>query len=147
MLNPLPRPLLDEAVRAALLEDLAGYGDLTSAAVVPPGTSARLAFRARQPGRVAGLGLVASAFAQVDPALVFTPLAADGDPVEAGATLAEVAGDARAILSAERVALNFLGHLSGVATLTAAFVERVQGTQARICCTRKTTPGLRALQK
>ena len=96
---------------------------------------------------ICGLPLVAAALRKLDPAVDITPHARDGDAVAAGMALLTVCGDARALLGAERVALNFLGHLSGVATATAAFVRLLAGTRARMCCTRKTTPGLRALEK
>ncbi len=96
---------------------------------------------------ISGLPLVEAALRKLDPAVSLTAQARDGDAVEAGAALLAVAGDARAVLGAERVALNFLGHLSGIATATAAFVRLIAGTNARVCCTRKTTPGLRALEK
>jgi nicotinate-nucleotide pyrophosphorylase (carboxylating) len=102
---------------------------------------------ARRAGHIAGLNCAETAFRLVDPALRFTPSLCDGDTVQAGALLATIEGNARSLLTGERVALNFLGHLSGVATATAALVAAVAGTKARIACTRKTIPGLRALQK
>ncbi len=144
----LARPVVEAAVRAALHEDLAHAGrDLTTQAVVPPGTTATVRIAARQPCRVAGLQLAAAAFAAIDPAVAFRPACADGDDLEAGGVLAEVAGPAGAVLTAERTALNFLCHLSGIATATREAVAATAGTAARIACTRKTTPGLRALEK
>ena len=139
--------LLEPLVRAALLEDLGRAGDITSDAVILPGTQASAAFVARRPGIVAGLALAATAFRLTDPALCFSAEVVDGHGVRPGQVLARVAGDARAILAAERVALNFLGHLSGIATATAAIVEAIAHTRARVACTRKTTPGLRAVEK
>jgi nicotinate-nucleotide pyrophosphorylase (carboxylating) len=141
-LSPLE---IDEAVTRALAEDLGRAGDVTTIATVPLGTEARAVLRARKAGTIAGLPLVAACFRKLTPDVEIIPHARDSESVEAGAVLMHVNGDARAVLGAERVALNFLGHLSGVATATAAFVRKASGT--RICCTRKTTPGLRALEK
>ncbi|HEX9070216.1 MAG TPA: carboxylating nicotinate-nucleotide diphosphorylase [Ktedonobacterales bacterium] len=135
-----------DVVRRALAEDI-GRGDITSEATIPPGMAARATIVTRQAGVVAGLGVAEAAFHLVDPEIRFAARVADGDHVAAGATLAEIAGDARAVLTAERTALNFLGRLSGIATLTAACVAAVAGTRASIVDTRKTTPGLRALEK
>jgi nicotinate-nucleotide pyrophosphorylase (carboxylating) len=143
-LSPL---VIDEAVTRALDEDLGRAGDVTSIATVPAGTRGRAVVAARQSGTIAGLPLVEAAFRKLDPSIEITGNACDGDAVEAKMALMTVSGDARAILGAERVALNFIGHLSGVATATAGFVRLVSHTKARICETRKTTPGLRALQK
>ncbi len=140
-------PVFDrEQVRRALAEDL-GRGDVTTEATIPAGTRAHGYIQARQSGIIAGLPVAVLAFQLLDPAVRFAPAVADGAQVEAGATLAEVEGDARAMLMAERTALNFLGRLSGIATLTARCVAAVAGTRARIVDTRKTTPGLRALEK
>jgi nicotinate-nucleotide pyrophosphorylase (carboxylating) len=122
-------------------------GDVTSESVVLNGTMARMVIRARAAGRIAGLDLARITFHLTEPSLQVSLESADGRDVQAGGALLRVAGEARAILSAERVALNFLGHVSGVATATKALVDAVAGTRARICCTRKTTPGLRALEK
>jgi nicotinate-nucleotide pyrophosphorylase (carboxylating) len=146
-LSPLPDLLIDPVVRAALAEDLGRAGDVTAAACLPPGQTLTVVFAARKAGRISGLDCARLAIAAMDPAARFETLIADGQDAPAGAVLAKVSGDARAILSAERVALNLLGRLSGVATLTRAYVQAVQGTRARIVCTRKTTPGLRALEK
>jgi nicotinate-nucleotide pyrophosphorylase (carboxylating) len=143
-LSPL---VIDDAVARALEEDLGRAGDVTSTAIVPAGTPARAVVAARRPGVISGLPLVEAALRRLDPAVAIAGEARDGDAVEAGACLLAVTGDARAVLGAERVALNFLGHLSGIATATATFVRLIAGTNARVCCTRKTTPGLRALEK
>jgi nicotinate-nucleotide pyrophosphorylase (carboxylating) len=143
-LSPL---VIEEAVTRALAEDLGRAGDVTSTATVPASTVGRAVVAARQGGVICGLPLVAAALRRLDPAVDLSPHARDGDAVAAGTMLLTVCGDARALLGAERVALNFLGHLSGVATATAAFVRLLAGTRARVCCTRKTTPCLRALQK
>jgi len=146
-LNPLPLLLTEPLVRAALQEDLGYAGDITTESVVPADAVAHAKLVARTPGTIAGLDLVRTAFRIVDPGLRVSIAAADGNAVEAGTTLATIEGAARGILTGERVALNFLGHLSGIATVTAACVRATKGTRAKICCTRKTTPGLRALQK
>jgi nicotinate-nucleotide pyrophosphorylase (carboxylating) len=143
-LSPLE---IDEAVSRALAEDLGRAGDVTSIAVVPEDAIARAAVVVRQAGVVAGLPLVERTLRRLAPTIEIVAQARDGEQVEAKSTLLKVEGQARAVLAAERVALNFLGLLSGVATATNAFVRRVAHTQTRICCTRKTTPGLRALQK
>jgi nicotinate-nucleotide pyrophosphorylase (carboxylating) len=145
--EPLPALILEPIVRHALLEDLGRAGDITSEATIPAERRARVVAVARQPGAIAGLTAGLMAFSLFDPSLNVTALAADGDRVAAGARLATVEGRARSILSAERVALNLLGQLSGVATATARFADAVKGTKARIVCTRKTTPGFRALEK
>jgi nicotinate-nucleotide pyrophosphorylase (carboxylating) len=143
-LSPLE---IDAAVTRALAEDLGRAGDVTSTATVPDGTQARAVVVAREVGVISGLPLVAAALRKLSPDLAVAAHARDGASVAANTALMNVAGDARAILAAERVALNFLGRLSGIATATHEFVRRVEGTQLRICCTRKTTPGLRALEK
>ncbi len=145
--NPPHRLLIEPIIRHALEEDIGRAGDITSDLTVPAEARARARLVARQPGTVAGLIAAECAFWLVDPALAFAYDASDGATVEPGASLAVVQGSARAILTAERVALNFVGHLSGVATATHALVERVSGTRAKIVCTRKTTPGLRILEK
>jgi nicotinate-nucleotide pyrophosphorylase (carboxylating) len=143
-LSPLA---IDEVVRRALDEDLGRAGDVTSIATVPDGTSGRAVVMARKAGTIAGLPLVETAFRALAPHIKIEGHARDGATVPAKTALMTVAGDARAILGAERVALNFIGHLSGIATATAEFVRRIAHTPARVCCTRKTTPGLRALEK
>ena len=144
---PLPDLLVDPVVRAALLEDLGRAGDITAAACVPAGVRMQARFAVRKPGRVAGLDCARLAIAALDPAARFTVKIGDGQDAAAGAVLAEVEADARALLSAERVALNLLGRLCGVATAAAAYARAIEGAGARITCTRKTTPGLRALEK
>lgn len=143
----LPSVLVDNAVREALLEDLGLAGDITTAATIAPGAEATAVVAARETGVVAGLACADSAFRQQSGTLVFRALVRDGDRVAAGQNVATVAGNARAILSAERVALNYMCRLSGIASYTAKFVDRVAHTKARICCTRKTIPGQRAFEK
>lgn len=143
-LSPLE---IDDAVNRALAEDLGRAGDVTSIATIPVGTPSRVVLAARKAGTIAGLPLFAATLRRLSPDIEIAALARDGDTVAAKTTLMHIQGDARAVLSAERVALNFLGHLSGIATATAEFVRRTAGTKTRICCTRKTTPGLRALEK
>ncbi|ACG79018.1 nicotinate-nucleotide pyrophosphorylase [Phenylobacterium zucineum HLK1] len=147
MIEPLPDLLVQPIVRAALAEDLGRAGDVTAQACVPEAAELSVVFAARRGGVVAGLSCARLAMAELDPALAFEPHVRDGDVVPAGAVLAAVQGKARAILSAERTALNLLGRLCGIATLTQDYVDAVAGTGARITDTRKTTPGLRALEK
>ena len=144
--QPLDPEEIRRAVQAALEEDVGG-GDATSLATIPEDALARASMRAREPLVVAGLGLAAAAFRQLSAAVEIRELARDGEQVMAGAVLLELRGPARALLTAERVALNFVQRLSGVATLTAQFVDAVKGTHAEILDTRKTTPGWRALEK
>lgn len=144
---PLPDLLIEPVVRAALLEDLGRAGDLTTDAIVPASAKAKTALVARQRGVVAGLAAAATAFRLVAPSIEMTIERPDGTRLVPGDRIATIAGPARGMLTAERVALNFLGHLSGVASGAATLVEAVRGHKARICCTRKTMPGLRALQK
>lgn len=146
-LPPLYRLIWEPVVRGALAEDLGRAGDLTSDATIPPDRVARARIVARKEGRIAGLPAACGAFDLLDPALAVTLRHADGLDAEAGTVLAEIEGPARPLLSAERTALNLLGHLSGIATTTRGIVRAVEGTGARIVCTRKTTPGLRALEK
>lgn len=146
-LPPLPLIMIEPVVRTALLEDLGRAGDLTSDAIIPPDATACMTLAARQPGVVAGLDVAALAFRLVDPAIQLEVHREDGSAVAAGAAIATVSGPARGLLTTERTALNFLCHLSGIATATAALVQAVRGHKARIVCTRKTTPGLRALEK
>jgi nicotinate-nucleotide pyrophosphorylase (carboxylating) len=143
-LSPL---VIDEAVSRALAEDLGRAGDVTSIATIPQGTQGRAWVVARAAGVTAGLPLVEAAFRRLAPETVITSHVHDGQTVTAKTALMMIEGDARAMLAAERVALNFVGHLSGVASATAEFVRRIAHTKARICCTRKTTPGLRTLEK
>jgi len=137
---------IDELVRRALAED-AGTGDATTAAIVPAGTPAKAHIIARQPLVCAGLAIAELIFRALDREIRIGCLHEDGSFAESGAELIEIAGEAQAILTGERTALNFLAHLCGIATLTRRFVEQLDGTQARIRDTRKTTPGLRALEK
>lgn len=146
-LPPLPAILLEPLVRAALLEDLGRAGDLTTDAIVPADHRATMVLSARQPGVIAGLDLAALAFRLIEPAIAMQVERPDGNPVSAEDIIATVSGPARGLLTAERTALNFLGHLSGIATATAAVVEAVRGHRAQVVCTRKTTPGLRAVEK
>ena len=146
-LTPLPQIMLEPLVRAALLEDLGRAGDLTTNAIVPTDVTATMVLVARQAGVIAGLDVAALAFRLIDPAAEIVVAHPDGSSVSAGAVIATIRGPARALLTAERTALNFLCHLSGIATATAAIVEAVRDHKARIVCTRKTTPGLRALEK
>ncbi len=143
----LPQTLVDEAIADALHEDLGLAGDITTCATVPAAAYARGVIGARKAGVVAGLQLVETAFAMLDPDVRIDVLVPDGGNVAANAAIAHVAGNTRALLTAERVAMNFLGHLSGIATLTRRYVDEVKGTRARIIDTRKTTPGLRAFEK
>jgi nicotinate-nucleotide pyrophosphorylase (carboxylating) len=147
MIPSLPLLMVEPVVRAALLEDLGRAGDLTTDAIVPVSAKAKTALVARQPGVVAGLAAAATAFRLVDPSIDVVVERPDGTALAPGDRIATIAGPARGMLTAERVALNFLGHLSGVASGAATLVEAVRGHRARICCTRKTMPGLRALQK
>ena len=146
-LAPLPRLIVEPLVRNALLEDLGLAGDVTSTAVIPATHRSRVAMVTRQPGVVAGLDASELAFQLVDPAIVMTRHVPDGTKVEAGEMIATIEGASRGLLTAERTALNFLGHLSGIASVTGGIVEAIAGTKASIVCTRKTTPGLRALEK
>jgi nicotinate-nucleotide pyrophosphorylase (carboxylating) len=146
-IEPLPDLLVAPVVRAALTEDLGRAGDITARACVPADARLTADFAARRGGVVAGLSVIRLALAELDAAVTVDPLTEDGQTVPAGTTLARVSGNARAILTAERTALNLLGRLCGVATLTQDFVEAVAGTGARITDTRKTTPGLRQLEK
>jgi nicotinate-nucleotide pyrophosphorylase (carboxylating) len=143
----LPRLLVEQAVAAALAEDLGSAGDITTDAIIPATAQGEASIVARKVGVIAGLDLAEQAFKSLDPEARFTKIVQDGGKVEAGGTMAEVAGSTRALLTGERTALNFLGRLSGIATLTAAYVTAVEGTRAKIVETRKTTPGLRALEK
>jgi nicotinate-nucleotide pyrophosphorylase (carboxylating) len=147
MIEPLPDLLIAPTVRAALAEDLGRAGDVTAQACIPADARLTAVFATRKPGVIAGLACARLALAELDPTARFEPLVADGAHVEAGDRLARVEANARALLSAERTGLNLLGRLSGIATLTQAYVQAVAGTRARIVDTRKTTPGLRALEK
>lgn len=146
-IEPLPDLLIQPIVRAALLEDLGRAGDITAQACVPSNAPLVADFVARRGGVVAGLSAIRLTLAELDASVRVDDLTADGQAVPAGTTLARVSGSARAILTAERTALNLLGRLCGIATLTQDFVDAVAGTRATITDTRKTTPGLRALEK
>jgi nicotinate-nucleotide pyrophosphorylase (carboxylating) len=143
----LPRLLVERAVAAALEEDLGLAGDLTSQATLAPGALATASLSTREAGVIAGLDLAAAAFRLVGDGVTFAAKVADGDRVAAGDLVATVSGHARLVMSGERVALNFLNHMSGIATLTRLYADAVEGTGAQICDTRKTTPGMRAFQK
>ncbi|RBP96734.1 nicotinate-nucleotide pyrophosphorylase [carboxylating] [Rhodobacter sp. 140A] len=147
MTAPLPDFLLEPLVRAALTEDLSPMGDVTTRAVVPAGTRYAARLNAREAGVVSGMQIAALAFRLVDPTLTVETRVADGSPIAPGDTLMRIEGEAASILMGERVALNFAGRLSGIATLTSAFVAETRGTKTRITCTRKTTPGLRVVEK
>jgi nicotinate-nucleotide pyrophosphorylase (carboxylating) len=146
-MTPLPDLMIEPCVRAALLEDLGRAGDITSDAIIAPETIARVALVAREPGVVAGLDFARIAFHLIDPAISMRVHIGDGQAVQPGALIAEISGPACGILTAERVALNFLGHLSGIASATAGIAASIAHTKARITCTRKTTPGLRFAEK
>jgi nicotinate-nucleotide pyrophosphorylase (carboxylating) len=143
-LSPL---VIEQAVRRALDEDLGRAGDITSAATIPAGKKAKAKLVARKAGVLAGLACAAESFRAIDPNVSFRAKTRDGAKLAANEIIAEIEGPAITILSGERVALNFVGHLSGIATLTAAYVARVAHTGAKIVDTRKTLPGLRALEK
>ena len=143
----LPSSVVDKAVAESLAEDLGLGGDITTQATVAIGTRTAAVIAAREAGTIAGVQLAESAFKTLDPFTQFEVFVGDGSRIEAGGVIARVSGEARTLLTAERTALNFLGHLSGIATLTARYVAEVAGTKARIIDTRKTTPGMRALQK
>lgn len=147
MIRQLPDLLIEPVVRMALSEDLGRAGDVTAMACIPEGARMKAAFVARQPGVLSGIACVRLGVLAMDPQAKITLNLNDGAAFEAGAVLAEVEADARAFLSAERTTLNLLGRLCGVATLTRSYVQTVEGTRARIADTRKTTPGLRALEK
>jgi nicotinate-nucleotide pyrophosphorylase (carboxylating) len=146
-LTPLLPLMYEPLVRTALLEDLGRAGDITADAIVPADKRASLVLRARQPGIVAGLDIARTAFQLISPDIKLNAKRPDGSVVASGDVIAEIEGPARGLLTGERTALNFLCHLSGVATATASLVSAAQGTKARIVCTRKNTPGLRALEK
>jgi len=147
MIAPLPDLLIEPIVRAALAEDLGRAGDVTALACIDADSRLEAVFATRKEGRIAGLACARLALQALDPTARFEIVIPDGADAPAGAVLARVEARARALLSAERTGLNLLGRLSGVATLTRAYVRAVEGTKARITDTRKTTPGLRALEK
>ncbi|MGD9670811.1 MAG: carboxylating nicotinate-nucleotide diphosphorylase [Hyphomicrobiaceae bacterium] len=146
-LAPLHGLLVAKAIADALAEDLGLAGDITTNATIPADATARASIRTRRPGIVSGVSVAGATFNALDPAIAFDVRRPDGSAVEPGDVIADVAGNARAILTAERVALNFMGRMSGIATLTRRYVEAVAGTSATIVDTRKTTPGLRAFEK
>lgn len=143
----LPGPLVSRAISEALAEDLGLAGDITTDATVATTATARAVIAARKPGIVAGLDLAEAAFRALDDACTFERAVNDGTAVVAAGEVARISGSARALLSAERVALNFLCHMSGIASLTRRYVEAIEGTRAKIVDTRKTNPGLRAFEK
>ena len=146
-MNPFPIHLIADALDAAFAEDLGLAGDITTNTIIPADSVSRAVIAARGEGRIAGLPIAEAAFRRLDPAIEVRMMIADGQDVAAGAPVAEISGNTRAILTAERIALNYLGHLSGIATHTRSFTEAIAHTKARICCTRKTTPGLRGFEK
>jgi len=143
----LPQTVIEPIARMALAEDFGVSGDLTANLLVPEKANGSLVMRARETGVIAGLQVAALTYTLVDPRVSFSPQIQNGERVKAGTIIAKIKGPSRSLLSAERVALNFLGRLSGVATLTGQYVDLVKNTKARIAATRKTTPGLRALEK
>lgn len=144
---PLPHLVIEPLVRNALLEDLGLAGDITSAAVIPADHRSVVVMAAREPGIIAGLDAAELAFRLVDPAIVMKRHVQDGAAVAPGDIIATIEGPSRGLLTGERTALNFLGHLSGIASVTARIVAAIAGTETSVACTRKTTPGLRALEK
>lgn len=146
-LPPLPDVILEPIVKLALTEDLGAAGDVTTDALIDPETQGRWALRAREAGVVAGLDAAMLAGWIIDPDMHFTITAQDGARVKTGDTIMEIDGPARSVLMAERTMLNFIGRLSGIATLTRVYVDAVEGMGVIIASTRKTTPGMRALEK
>ena len=144
---PLPAIMIEPAVRAALLEDLGRAGDITTDALVPADARAETALVARQPGVVAGVDFALTAFRLMDPVITAAVDRPDGTRLAPGDRIATISGPARGILTAERTALNFLCHLSGIASATRGIADAIAGTRAQVCCTRKTMPGLRFAQK
>jgi nicotinate-nucleotide pyrophosphorylase (carboxylating) len=150
LLNPeafLSPLAIEQAVTRALDEDLGRAGDITSIATIPETTPARAVMVARRAGVIAGLPLAVATFQKLSPEIDIQAHVRDGAAVAKGVQVLTISGPARAMLAGERTALNFVGRLSGIATLTSEYVRRTAGTKLRICCTRKTTPGLRALEK
>ena len=143
----LPDLILEPMIRTALMEDLGSYGDVTTRAVIPAGTTYNARLNAREDAVVSGMQIARIAFHLVDPSLEVITHIADGAACKKGDVLMEIKGDAASILSGERVALNFAGRLTGIATKTAGFVAEAKGTKARVTCTRKTTPGIRLAEK
>ncbi|SHH72428.1 carboxylating nicotinate-nucleotide diphosphorylase [Cognatishimia maritima] len=143
----VPDLILEPMVRNALMEDLGSYGDVTTRAVIPAETTYDARINAREDAVVSGMQVAALAFRLVDPELEVKTLIADGQPCKKGDTLMEISGKAASILSGERVALNYAGRLTGIATMTASFVAETKGTKTRVTCTRKTTPNMRLVEK
>ena len=146
-ITALPDIIVRPMVERALAEDFGNSGDVTARLLVPENANGALVMRARETGVIAGMQAAEMTYALVDPSVEFDILKPTGSAVDSGEIIARVVGPSRSLLSAERVALNFLGRMSGVATLTSRFVGKVEGTSVRIAATRKTTPGLRALEK
>ncbi len=146
-LSPLPRLVIEAPVRIALMEDLGLAGDITSDSVIPADHRSTVVMAARDSGVIAGLDVAELAFQLVDPAITMKRQVNDGSAVNPGDIIATIEGPSRGLLTGERTALNFLGHLSGIASVTAGIVAAIAGTRASVACTRKTTPGLRALEK
>lgn len=144
---PLPQHIISEAVARALHEDLGNSGDITSTALIPPDEQWSAAITARKSGVVSGLLFAIEALRQIDADLVLNPLTQDGQEIEKGQELLQIKGAAIGILAAERVALNFMGRMSGIATATDSVVRKLKGLKTTVTCTRKTTPGLRAIEK
>ena len=145
--SAVPDLILEPMVRNALMEDLGSYGDVTTRAVIPADTTYNARINAREDAVVSGMQVAALAFRMVDPELKVKTLIADGQPCKEGDTLMEISGKAASILSGERVALNYAGRLTGIATMTASFVAETKGTKTRVTCTRKTTPNMRLVEK
>ncbi|MFK5998866.1 MAG: carboxylating nicotinate-nucleotide diphosphorylase [Rhodobacterales bacterium] len=145
--SPIPDFLLQDLITRALNEDLGGAGDVTSRAVIPDGTTYGARLNSRDAGVISGMQLARLAFHTVDPTLAVETLIPDGMPAKPNDVCMTITGDAKSILMAERVALNLAGRLSGIATMTAGFVAKTKGSRAKITCTRKTTPGLRLVEK
>ncbi|WP_299211659.1 carboxylating nicotinate-nucleotide diphosphorylase [uncultured Tateyamaria sp.] len=146
-ISSVPDLVLEPIIRSALMEDLGSYGDVTSRTVIPAVTTYEARLNAREDAVVSGMQVAAITFRLMDPTLDVVTHIADGAPCKKGDTLMSIKGSAASILSGERVALNFAGRLTGIATKTAGFVAEVKGTGARVTCTRKTTPGLRLVEK
>ncbi|WP_299506028.1 carboxylating nicotinate-nucleotide diphosphorylase [uncultured Roseobacter sp.] len=146
-ISSVPDLVLEPIIRNALMEDLGSYGDVTSRTVIPAVTTYEARLNAREDAVVSGMQVAAITFRLMDPTLDVVTHIADGAPCKKGDTLMSIKGSAASILSGERVALNFAGRLTGIATKTAGFVAEVKGTDARVTCTRKTTPGLRLVEK
>lgn len=146
-LSSVPDLVLEPIIRNALLEDLGSYGDVTTRAVIPADITYDARLNAREDAIVSGMQVAAIVFQLIDPKLEIVTHIADGLPCQNGDTLMTIKGSAASILSGERVALNFSGRMTGISTMTAGFVSAANGTKARVTCTRKTTPGLRLVEK